>query len=338
MVTAPIVLLVAVTSNPGGIAMARDAATACLDSLPAEARSVVRVAPVAPQDAEVIGETSGSGAAAVVILSWHDASLLTTEVRVFVASPQDGVTHWITRTIVFSARDLPSERGRALGLVIASVLDESWGITPLLGAEPPASVVPGPREARIEAQPVSVTRVEPLESPAAPPRWALEANVTAAVEHLWDGDDSIGGMIGLRRLLSSRWALRTGVSFRVADIDGADATGRTVLGAVGVVWTGAGSERPRAFNVGARFDLLGVHEAIQHAEAGPGSSRTEGFWSMGADLLAQVGYGLSPGTALRVGAGVEEIVTEAVVDVAGEPAATLPHTRVVLELGVLSLF
>jgi hypothetical protein len=340
MVTAPIVLLVAVTSNPGGISMARDAATACLDSLPAEARSIVRVAPVAPRDSEVIAETSGSGAAAVVILSWHDASLLTTEVRVFVVSPQDGVTHWIARTIVFSARDLPSERGRTLGLVIASVLDESWGMAPLARTEPPAPVVPELGDGgRIEDQPVSMaTRVEPLEFPAASPRWALEANVTTAVDHLWDVDDSIGGMVGLRRLLSSRWALRTGLGFRVADIDGANATGRTVLGAVGVVWRGAGSERPKAFSFGAQLDLLGVHEAIQHAEEGPGNARTEGYWSMGADLLAQVGYGLSPGTALRVGVGVEEILTEADVYVAGEPAATIPHTRAVVELGVLSRF
>ena len=340
MVTAPIVLLIAVTSNPGGISMARDAAAACHDSLPAEAKTVVRVAPVAPQDSEVIGETSGIGAAAVVILSWHDASLLTTEVRVFVVSPQDGVTHWITRTIVFSARDLPSERGRALGLVIASVLDESWGIEPLARAEPPASVVPASSESgKLGEQAVSVaTRAGPVESPEIAPRWALEANVTTAVEHLWDVDDTIGGMVGLRRSLASGWALRTGLSFRVADIDGANATGRTVLGAIGVVWTGAGSERPKAFNFGARFDLLGVHEAIQHAEGGTSSARTEAYWSMGADLLAQVGYGLSLGTALLVGGGVEEILTEAEVSVAGEPAATIPHTRLVLELGVLSRF
>src|SRR5438105_416505 len=107
--------------------MARDAASACLESMPAGAQSVVRVAPTVPQDVEVVGDTSKIGAAAVVIVSWHDASLLTTEVRVFVASPEDGVSHWIARTIVFSARDLPTERGRALGLVIASVLDQSWG-------------------------------------------------------------------------------------------------------------------------------------------------------------------------------------------------------------------
>lgn len=331
MVTAPIVLLIAVTSNPAGISMAREAATACLESLPAEARSVIRAAPVAPQDSEVIGATSGIGAAAAVVLSWHDASLLTTEVRVFVVSPEDGVTHWITRTIVFSARDLPSERGRALGLVIASVLDESWGIEPLPRAEPTAPA----------GRPPAVSVASPQgagESPEVAARWALEANVTTAVDHLWDVDDSIGGMIGLRHSLSSRLALRAGLGFRVADIDGANATGRTVLGAVGVVWRVAGSERPQAFNFGARFDLLGVHESIQHEEGGRDSSRTEGYWSMGADLLAQVGYGLSPATALVVGGGVEEILTEKELYVEGEPAATIPHTRLVLEVGVLSRF
>ena len=90
----------------------------------------------------VVDDASKIGAAAAVIVSWHDATLLTTEVRVFVASPEDGVTHWITRTIVFSVARLPGERGRALGLVIASVLDESWGIAPTPSAESPVAVSP----------------------------------------------------------------------------------------------------------------------------------------------------------------------------------------------------
>lgn len=320
--------------------MTRDAASACLETMPVGAKSVVRVAPSVPPDADVVDDASKIGAAAVVILSWHGTTLLTTDVRMFVASPDDGVSHWITRTIIFSARDRPAERGRALGLVIASVLDESWGLAPAARVEQPAPIASPPREPeKLEDRPLSVApRGEPFESGEVAPRWALEASVTTAVEHWADVDDSIGGMIGLRHSLTSRWTLRTGLSFRVADIDGANATGRTVLGAVGVAWRAAGSERPQAFNFGARFDLLGVHEAIQHAEAGPGVSRTEGYWSMGADLLAQVGYGLSPGTALLVGAGVEEIATEAQVDVAGEPSATIPHTRLVLELGVLSRF
>jgi hypothetical protein len=340
MVTAPIVLLVAVTSNPGGVSMARDAAAACLESMPAGAKSVVRVAPLAPRDSEVVADAFGGNVAAVVMLSWQETSLLTTDVRVFVASPEDGVTHWIARTIVFSARDLPSERGRALGLVIASTLDESWGIAPAVKAEPTSPVVPSLRRTgKIEDEPVSVaTRLGPIASHEAPARWALEADVTTAFDHAGDVDDSIGGMIGLRRFLSTQWALRAGIGFRVADIDGANATARTVLGAIGVVWMSSAMERPHTFGFGARADLLGVHEAIQHGDGGTSSSGIEGYWSMGADLLGQVGYGLSRATALLAGAGVEEILTEADVYVAGQPAATIPHTRIVLELGVLSRF
>jgi opacity protein-like surface antigen len=344
-VTAPLVLLIAVTTNPAGISMAREAASACLESMPAGAKSLVRVAPVVPKDVDVVGDASKIGAAAVVIVSWHGASLLTTEVRVFVASPEDGVSHWIARTIVFSARDLPVERGRALGLVIASVVDESWGIAPVARVELPLPVVPPlvapPLEeaGKLAEEPVAVTtRPAPVESPEAPPRWALEANVTTATGHWEDVDDSIGGMLGLRRSLSPRWALRAGLGFRVADVDGADATARTVLGAVGVAWMSARLERPQTFGFGARADLLVMHEAIQRGEAGQNSTRTEGYWSLGGDLLAQVGYGLSPGTALLVGAGVEESSTEADIYVAGQPAATIPHTQLVLELGVLSRF
>lgn len=320
--------------------MARDAAVACLESMPAGTKSLLRVAPAVPRDVEVVGDAAKLGAAAVVLVSWHDASLLTAEVRVFVASPEDGVSHWIARTIVFSARDLPAERGRALGLVIASVLDESWGIAPAPKAEPPAAVVSASREVgKLENQPVPLaTRAAPVEAPEAPPRWALEANVTTAVGHWGDMDDTIGGMVGLRHSVSTRWALRAGLGFRVSDVDGADATARTVLGGVGVIWMSSELERPGTFGFGGRFDLLGVHEAIQRGEGGQSSSRTETYWSLGADLLAQVGYGLSRGTALLVGVGVEELLTEADVYVGGEPAATIPHTQMVVELGVLSRF
>ena len=347
--TAPLVLLVAVTANPGAISMARDAATACLESMPAGAKSVVRVAPAVPPDVEVVGDAAKLGAAAVVIVSWHDASLLTTEVRTFVVSPENGVSHWMTRTIVFSARDLPAERGRALGLVIASVLDESWGIAPVAAkAQPPAPIATPPREALTTERPIPPVQPVPpvavaarptsIASAEAPPRWALEADVTTAIGHWGDADDSIGGMIGLRRSLSTDWAWRAGLGFRVADVDGADATARTVLGAAGVAWMHSGLERPHTFGFGARADLLVAHVSVQRGEGDQNSTRTEGYWSLGGDLLAQVGYGLSAGTALLAGAGVEELLMAADVYVAGESAATIPHTQLLVELGVLSRF
>lgn len=326
--------------------MTRDAASACLESMPAGAKSLVRLASAVPPEVEMVGDAAKLGAAAVVVLSWDDASLLKTEVRAFVVSPGNGVSHWIGRTIVFSARDLPADRGRALGLVIASVLDESWGMGPVAKAQPPAQAITAATSApNTEGQivqpvpPSSVaTRAEPTESPEAPLRWALEAEVMAVTGRWGDADDGIGGLIALRRSLSTHWALRAGLGFRVADVDEADATARTVVGAAGVVWMSAGFERLHSFGSGARADLLGMHAAVQRGEGDQNSSRTEGYWSLGCDLLAQVGYGLSPGTALVAGAGVEELFTAADVYVAGGLAATIPHTQLLLELGVLSRF
>lgn len=343
--TAPLVLLVAVTANPGSISLARDAASACLESMPAGAKSLVRLASAVPPDVEVVGDAAKLGAAAVVVLSWDDASLLKTEVRAFVVSPGNGVSHWIGRTIVFRARDLPAERGRALGLVIASVLDESWGTGPVAKAQPPQAIAvatSAPNNHGQIVQPVPpssvATRAKPTESPEAPLLWALEADVMAVSGRWGDVDDGISGLIALRRSLSAHWALRAGLGFRVADVDDAGATARTVVGAAGVVWMSAGFERPHSFGSGARADLLGMHAAVQRGEGDQNTSRTEGYWSLGCDLLAQVGYGLSPGTALVAGAGVEELFTAADVYVAGGLAATLPHTQSLLELGVLSRF
>ena len=70
-----------------------------------------------------------------------------------------------------------------------------------------------------------------------------------------------------------------------------------------MAWMSSGLDRPTAFGFGARADLLGMHEAIQRGEGARAASRTEGYWSLGGDLLGQVGYGLSRGTALLVGGG-----------------------------------
>ena len=82
--------------------------------MPIGAKSLVQVAPDVPPDVEVVDAAARIGAAAVVVLSWHDTTLLTTDVRVFVASPEDGVKPLRSRgsAIVFSAaRFASAERG-----------------------------------------------------------------------------------------------------------------------------------------------------------------------------------------------------------------------------------
>ena len=334
MVTAPIVLLIAVATAPDGVMVANEAAAACLQALPAGAKTVVRSVSEIPDDATIGADAAAVGATATVLVIWEDAAGLVSDVRVFVPSAADGRERRTTRTIVFSSRDLPAERGRALGLVIASILNEDWGTGADVVDDVPTSRSESPGAGSVDSEVPEVLAA--TRTPQEPPHWALEANVITAVDEQEDFDDTIGGMIALRRALGSHWALRAGLGFRVADLDGVDATARTTLGALGIVWTSDGFTRPRAFGFGARADLLGVHEAIKRDDGD--DSHIDGHWSAGGDILGQVSLGLSGGTSLLLGAGLEGFLTGVSLVEPGRATATIPRERLIFELGVLSRF
>jgi len=336
MVTAPIVLLIAVTTAPDGAALMKEAAAACIQTLPAGATTVVRQVPAMPAEAAIGADAETVGAAATVVVIWRDPAHLVSDVRVWVRAAADGQGHATTRTIVFSARDLPAERGRALGLVIGSILDEAWG----------PGVPPPPEAADRGSAPAVVASVDaevpapigplPGEAPPARPNWAIEASVITAVDRQLDFDDTIGGMIALRRTIRSHWAARAGLGLRVFDLDGADADARVTLAELGLVWSSEGFGRPGKVGVGARIDLLGAHETIRRY--GGGDPRLAEMWTVGGDVLGQVGVGLSAGTSLLLSGGVESVLSEARLVTPDEPTAELPGNRLILELGVLSRF
>ena len=285
MVTAPIVLLIAVTTAPDAAALMKEAAAACIQTLPVGATTVVRQVATLPDDAEIATDAAAIGATATVIVTWRDTDRLVSDVRVLMPSAAQGPAHTTMRTIVFSARDLPAERGRALGLVIGSILDEAWG----------PGMSPRPEAADGRSAPAAVASIDaevpapigplPGEAPPPPPNWAIEASVITAVDRQVDLDDTIGGMIALRRTIRSHWAARAGLGLRVFDLDGADADARVTLAELGLVWSSEGFGRPGKVGVGARIDLLGAHETIRRY--GGGDPRFAEMWTVGGDVLGQ---------------------------------------------------
>jgi hypothetical protein len=336
MVTAPIVLLIAVITAPDGVAIIDEAATACLQTLPAGATTVVRQVPAVPADAAIGADAAAIGAAATVVVTWRGPARLVSDVRIWVRSAADGQARTTTRTIVFSARDLPAERGRALGLVIGSILDEDWGT----GVQPPtegADLKSGPVVvASIDAEVPEVIGPLAGEPPPSPPHWGIEASVVTAVDRQADFDDTIGGMIALRRTLRPHWAARAAIGLRVVDLDGADADARSTLAELGLVWSSDGFGRPGGVGAGGRIDLLGVHEAIRRS--GGGDPRFAELWTLGGDVLGQVGLGLSAGTTLLLSFGVEGVLSSARLVAPDQATAELPWDRLILEVGVLSRF
>jgi len=336
MVTAPLVLLIAVTTALDSVTVMNEAASACVQTLPGGATTVVRLVAALPTDAEIVADAAASGAAASVIVTWRDDARLTSDVRVLMPSAAGGQAPTTTRTIVFSTRDLPAERGRALGFVIGSILDEAWGT----GGQPHpegTNLKSGPAviAAIDDESPKAIERLAG-EPPSAPPQWAIEASVITAVDRQVDLDDTIGGMIAVRRTIRPHWAARAGLGLRVVDLDGADASARTTLAELGLVWASDGFGRPEGFGFGARIDVLGAHEAVKRATSD--DSEFEDLWSLGGDILGQFGFGLSAGTTLLLSAGLEGVLTGASLAQPERATAEIPRDRVIFELGLLSRF
>jgi hypothetical protein len=337
--TAPVILLIAVAASPNGVAMTQKAASACIESLRLGAKSMVRVVPTVPNDLDLAADASIEGANALVVLTWHDEDVLTTAVRVSVSPPGVKPHDWVARTVVFSPRDLEAERGRTLGLVIASMLREAWGTEILSDREVEAAASPIPvqdRAVALQATP-AMRLVAVAALPDLPSGWAIEANITTILEGTAGLDfDALGGTFALRRGASHRLAWRAGLGYRVTTVDGTDATTRTASAAFGVAWASRSLGQSHQIGFGARSDLMVLHEEVSRDSQISSPPSDQGYWSLGGDLLGQVGYGLSRATTLLLGGGVEETLTAADLVVAGRPVATIPHARSVFEVGILS--
>ncbi|HSS39145.1 MAG TPA: hypothetical protein VLT58_10280 [Polyangia bacterium] len=319
---------------------ADDVVAACLRALPAGTRPVMQTAPEPPADAVLAANAAAAGAVAAVVVAWPAADLPMAEVRALVGLPEHG--RWVSRSVVFAPADQVPERERALGLVIASIVQEGFAESsdraPPRGpqvaiAEPPA---PAPSPAEAVAETASVAESASVDADRTGP-WALEAGVTTAYESGTDADDAFGGTLAVRRFVASNLALRAGAAFGLTQRDTPDVTGLGVIGALGAGWFSAPLGRGRRFAAGVRADLLVKHESVR-VSGYPLVSGDRTYWSAGADALGEVGLRLAHDTMLLVAAGLEEMFPEAEVVVGGVTVATLRHTRVVLQVGVLSRF
>ncbi len=279
---------------------ADDVVAACLRALPAGTRPITRTAPEAPADAALLADAAAAGAVAAVIVAWPAADLPMAEVRAVVGLPTRA--QWVSRTVAFGPADQVPERERALGLVIASIVEEGFRRQRRPGAaQRPADagrLSAGPRfgAPRWSRKPAPVPGA-PAPDDGDRPAWAIEAGVTAAYESGTDADDMIGGTLAVRRFVAPNLALRVGAAFRVNQRDTPDVSGLGLIGALGVSWSSAPLGPGRRFNAGVRGDLLLQHQAVRVSGYRMASGERS-FWSLGADVLGEVGLRLARGTML----------------------------------------
>ncbi|HVY38570.1 MAG TPA: hypothetical protein VHM31_11565, partial [Polyangia bacterium] len=110
---------------------ADDVVAACLRALPAGIRAVTQTAAEPPADDALAAGAKAAGAVAAVVVTWPAADLPRADVRGVVGLPDHA--RWTTRAVAFEPADQLPERARALGLVIASIVQEGLNTAPNAG-------------------------------------------------------------------------------------------------------------------------------------------------------------------------------------------------------------
>jgi hypothetical protein len=333
MTAASVVLLIVV--GRGSAERPPDEAVAALvHALPDGTRTVVQTPPGVPSDSVITADAAASGAVAAVVVTWEDPGFLVARLRVLAGLPDHGV--WVSRRISFGVADALAARDRALGLVIASIVEDGLERAASSTQPPPAAPVPLTAP-RAPPPPGQVVHPGVSGGPVAPRPWALEAEVTTALGSGSGIDDAVGGAVAVRRLFRRDLAARAGVSFRVTEADGSAVQTRATMGLLGLGWTARSYAGPGALGVGVRVDLLGAQQSVRYTND-VGTVEEQAFWSAGADLVVEGGIGLSSETALVVGVGEEVMFRSVDLAVGQTVVATLPPNRLILQLGVVARF
>jgi hypothetical protein len=312
-----------------------DVVTSFVHGMPQETRPVVQAATDPPSDEAVAAAAAAAGAATAVVVSWEDSSSRVARLRILEGLPQH--PRWLSRRISFAASDPLLERDRALGLVIATIVDAGLESGTVV-VRPPSPAAVASRPAAALPAPEAAPRREPVVSVPRPFAWALEADIMTALDADNGFEETVGGTVAVRRLLPHALAARGGLTLRSTETDGIEVRTQALMGLFGLAWTARPYRGPRALGLGVRADVLGARESIHYSGGPAGYANQQAFWSAGADLVVEAGFGLSPETALLVGLGAETLFTAADLVVEQTHLATLPRNRVILQLGLVSGF
>jgi hypothetical protein len=214
-------------------------------------------------------------ALAAVSLVWDDEQHLHARTRLHVARSD----RWTNRDIAFEVADKPSERGRALGFTIASMLPEA-------GAD------------------IEINLPESFVRREIPTAHAVQVTLTGA---RGDGPLGVGGAVAGEMMMTERLAVRAGFIFRQATIESTspllDATVSHAAILAGACWWLLLPTTDQRFGVGLRADLMGVYLNVRDEDR----SETQSHGYFGADLVAQGTFRVATAVDLVIGLGAETV-------------------------------
>ena len=291
------------------------------------ARVVVREAMGAPTDGEALALESEANEGAVVEVNWSDRGHRVATLRVHLA----GRRRWMDRTIGFGAADADSERGRTIGLALASMFPDPDPVQ--------APPVEAPATQEIAARPAAhaLTAVETVEKaspevPSADVRYALDVFGIGAAG-LGGNVQAAGGGGALETFLTPRFAVRVGGAVRAGGLDGVAARTTTLLATVGVELHAWPTTPSRVLGASLRADYVLMNQSVTHYSAS-GDLSTMARALSGVDAVIEVEGRLGPKVDLLVGAGIEEMLATTYVDMNGARVGTFPPLSAIAQGGL----
>lgn len=334
--TAAVVVIVLVAGADAPSPAIAAAVSAANEALGAQVALVLRSV-ARPSDQEALRLAGLTAATAVGTIVWNEPRHDVAQVRVH-ATDADG---WREQTIVFAATDSPQERGRALGLALASMVTPAIELAlrerpadaprwpPAVGrGEPPVTA-----DARATPSEAGAQFLSPADDvpPGLEGRWSAELRALG-VRGMGGPGGGWGLAAGVQGPAWRRLRPRVDVAGRAGDIPGLGGQHRAATLAAGAVWQAPALDAAPHLGWAARLQAGVVVHDFSHRTADDALlhayrllpavlAAVEGWWRIGARF------------ELVAGVGTEAALGKTEVVVASTPVATVPAVRVQAELG-----
>jgi hypothetical protein len=314
-----LVLLIVIGTSASDRPHGSTISAAVIDALGRDSRVLVEERADEPNDAAAAAVADGVRGSAVAEVTWADDTHARARLHVYLAVDRT----WYDRDVAFEPGDAIEERERAIGFLVGAMIRETQGTALALPPRPPPVV----------SQPVlpvvssAAEVVAPPAAPARPRRFAVDVAgvMTTGIE----GDAAgLGPSLRGHVFLIDPISIHAGASLGFGSVDAADAritTTRIVAGAR-IRWLTVGSDL--AFDLG--IDALTVNHSVRRSD--PAADRDR--WLAGGHTDIGVAWRASALLEPFATAGVDAVLGNTPITVAGARLAQIPPFRAVLEVGL----
>jgi hypothetical protein len=318
---------------------ARDASTdailrAVREVLEADAKIEIRERDRAPSDAEATAADAAPAETALADVRWLDGSKTRARLRVHVR----GAARWLERDLGFDTADAPTERGRALGFAIASMLPSTRVAERIVA--PPTMPPPAPSAPLANSAIANANANTTALSAASAPR-AISGSIYAAAviaTGIAGSAGSLGATLAGEWRLSPRLGLRLVASLREGEVAAAQVSALYGGGGAGISLALIGPTTRRPFGLGARLDALLQYQSLAHFSADDPSPIRKSRFLPGADLFTEATWAVTEGAAIVGAVGVEAAFGTTFVFTRRMRVAEISVVRLAGEVGVRAQF